>query len=67
MKRMGALSPRNCDDVFSDGVRTDGVYAFYTGSTFTQAYCEFDRENHTWMVKNEYTVYFIGFSYFNII
>jgi len=57
MTRTAALSHRNCDDIFNDGERNDGVFEIFTGSRFTKGYCEFDRENYNWMVKT--TVYIL--------
>ena len=50
--RTAAFAMRNCDDVYQDGLRTDGVYNVYTGSKFAQVYCEFERENYNnWLVS----------------
>ena len=49
--RIAAMSKRNCDDIYEDGLRTDGVYDVYTGSKFAQVYCEFEQENYNWLVS----------------
>jgi len=51
MTRAATMSLRNCDDIFNDGERNDGVYEIFTGFSYTQAFCEFNRENYNWMVN----------------
>ena len=41
----------NCDVFHEMGFSTDGVFEIFTGDSLVQAYCEFDREGHNWMVS----------------
>ena len=42
---------KNCDDFHEIGYSSDGVFGIFTGDSLVQAYCEFDREGHNWMVS----------------
>jgi len=46
-----ASPARNCDDIFVDISHIDGVYEIFTGETFIQVYCEFQPDDHNWLVS----------------
>ena len=41
----------NCDDFFNAGYQADGVKLLFSGKRLFNAYCEFNKSGHNWMVN----------------
>ena len=46
-----SFAAKNCDVINAHGYSTDGVFGIFTGDSLVQAFCEFNREGHNWMVS----------------
>ena len=42
---------QNCDDIYRIGFRKNGIYTFFTGESFTKAYCELKSLGNNWLVN----------------
>ena len=42
---------QNCNDIYRLGFRNNGVYTFFTGESFTKAFCELKSLGNNWLVN----------------
>ena len=53
MDRTTALATKNCDDLYNNGFRTDGIYVIFIGGRFLPMFCEFGRGGYNWLVSKQ--------------
>jgi len=42
---------RDCDGIYNQGIRDDGIYGLLVRKGYVEGYCEFQKDGHNWMVN----------------